>query len=186
MKSLIEDQSEILCVESLSENLRRKINDFLSRPLIAKIATINADGSPHVVPVIYSWDGMNLYLIGRKRASWIENIRRDPRVAVLVDDPNPPNSRVLIQGEAMIVGTDWVEMGKKMLEKYMGKEMSQKYLEGTIDQPRWIIKIVPKKITSWIISEKDAVTRKAWHPRYYEPGTKWYEEYIKEVGSFKS
>lgn len=164
----------------LSENLRRKINDFLSQPFIAKIATVRADGSPYVVPVIYNWDGEYIYVIARKRAAWIEHIRRDPRVAVLIDDPKPPHPRVLIEGEAEIVGTDWVEMGKKMLEKYMGKEMSQKYIEGTIDQPRWVIKITPKKVTSWIISEEDAVTWRVWHPRYYEPGTKWYNEYIRE------
>lgn len=167
-------------MESLSEHLRRKVDDFLRRPLIAKIATVRADGSPYVVPVIYNWDGQNVYIIGRKRAAWIEHIRREPRVAVLIDDPNPPHPRVLIEGEAEIIGTEWVEMGKEMLEKYLGEEMSQKYLEGTIDQPRVVIRVIPKRITSWIISKEDAVTRKTWHPRYYEYGTKWYEEYIRE------
>jgi len=81
------------------------------------------------------------------------------------------------------VGTEWIELGKEMLERYMGKELSRKYLEGTMDQPRWLIRITPKKITSWIISEEDAATKKTWHPRYYEPGTKWYEEYIREKAS---
>jgi len=43
------------------------------------------------------------------------------------------------------VCTEWIELGKKMLEHNMGKEMSQKYLEGTIDQPRWLIRITSKK-----------------------------------------
>jgi len=161
----------------------RKIDDFLQRPLIAKIATVRPDGSPYVVPVIYSWDGRYIYVIGRKRSAWIEYLRREPRVTVLIDDPNPPHPRVLIEGIAEIVGTDWIELGKKMLEKYMGKELSQKYLEGTIDQPRWLIRITPNKFTSWIVSEEDAASRRAWHPRYYEPGTKWYEEYMREKSS---
>jgi PPOX class probable F420-dependent enzyme len=164
----------------MEEQKMRKVDEFLRRPLIAKIATVRPDGSPYVVPVIYKWDGQFIWVIGRKRSAWIEYIRREPRVAVLIDEPNPPHPRVLIEGEAEIVGTEWLELGKEMLERYMGRDLSQKYLEGTIDQPRWLIRITPKKITSWIISMEDAATKKTWHPRYYEPGTKWYEEYMRE------
>jgi len=58
-------------------------------PLIAKVATVKADGSPFLVPVWYEWDGEACYLVIRQRANWLKNIKHEPRVTVLLHNDRP-------------------------------------------------------------------------------------------------
>jgi PPOX class probable F420-dependent enzyme len=51
----------------------------------AAVATINADGSPHVVPLWFVWPEEAIYLSTRREGRTWANIERDPRVAVTID-----------------------------------------------------------------------------------------------------
>jgi general stress protein 26 len=118
--------------------------------------------------------------VGRKRSSYVNDIRRDGRVCVLIDEDKLPLRKVIIEGGAEVVGTDWIDIGKRMAVRYLGPDVGPKYLEGTRDQPHWVIRITPKKITTWKVPPESAERKEAWHPRYYEPGTRWHMEYQKE------
>jgi len=159
---------------------KEQMDEFLQGPHLARIATVKQDGSPHVVPVWYDWDGQTLYVVARKYSAWVDHVRREPRVAVVIDDQSPTLPKVVIEGEAHIEGSDWLEIGKRMVVRYFGPELGPKYLQGTIDQPRWVVKIIPQRITTWFIPQEAAGGRQSWHHRYYVPGTKWYEEFIRE------
>jgi PPOX class probable F420-dependent enzyme len=58
---------------------------------VARLATVNADGSPHLVPIVFALAGETLYSAvdakpkRSRRLRRIENARERPRVAVLVD-----------------------------------------------------------------------------------------------------
>jgi PPOX class probable F420-dependent enzyme len=58
---------------------------------VARLATVNADGSPHLVPIVFALAGETLYSAvdakpkRSRRLRRIENARDRPRVAVLVD-----------------------------------------------------------------------------------------------------
>ncbi len=165
-----------------------QINEFLVKPNIARLATVKPDGSPFSVPVWYEWDNDDkcLYIVGRRRSSWIENIRHEPRVCVLIDSSEPPYPKVLIEGIANIIGfelKDWIDIGKKMSNRYLEEGTGSKYLEGSMDQPRCTIRISPKTITTWVSvpdSELQQHPRLDWPSKYYEPGTRWYDEYLAE------
>jgi hypothetical protein len=50
---------------------RREIDEFLSGRWVARLATIGADGYPHVYPFWYYWDGECFYLTAtRTRGSY--------------------------------------------------------------------------------------------------------------------
>ncbi len=159
---------------------KEEMEAFLKGPNIARLAVVKDDGSPFIVPVWYEWDGHAIYVVGRKRSEWVNYIRRDNRVCVLIDEDKPPLRKVIIEGCAEIVGSDWMEIGRRMVVRYLGPDVGPKYLEGTLDQPRWVIKITPRKITTWMVPPEFAASKEAWHPRYYEPGTKWYAEHQRE------
>jgi len=161
---------------------KEEMDDFLKGPYLARIAVVKEDGSPFIIPVWYEWDGSFIYVVGRKRSEWVNYIRRDNRVCVLIDEDKLPLRKVIIEGHAEIIGTDWVEIGKRMVIRYFGPEVGPKYLEGSLDQPRWVIKITPRKIITWTVPPEFAGGKEAWHPRYYEPGTKWYAEYLQDKG----
>src|SRR5215471_12924551 len=99
---------------------KQEMDKFLQGPHVAKVATVKPDGSPFVVPVWYEWDGTTLLFGGRKKSSWVEHIRRNSRIAVLIDGPDPPYPKVIMEGVAEIVGGDWVDMGRRMVIRYFG------------------------------------------------------------------
>jgi PPOX class probable F420-dependent enzyme len=161
---------------------KTEMDDFLSGPKIAKIATVRKNGSPDVAPVWYYWDGESCYVVGRKKAAWVKNIKREPRVTVLIDDSTPPYSKVVMEGKAKIVGTqldDWIDIGRQMVKKYYGPTAGDSYLEGSKDQPRTTIRITPKRIMTWATPSDEAMARNprlAWASRYYVKGTKWHDQ----------
>ena len=78
---------------------------------VATLATVSADGRPHVVPVVFALDGEDLVTSvdgkpkqGRVLAR-IENVRRDPRVSLLADHYEEDWSRlwwVRVDGAASV------------------------------------------------------------------------------------
>jgi len=58
---------------------------FLAEQRTCRVATINPDGTPHVTPVWYVWDGEALWILSITRSQRWANLQRDPRVAVVID-----------------------------------------------------------------------------------------------------
>ena len=64
-----------------------------------KLATVRADGSPHVAPVWYDIDddGSLVFNTGESTVKG-RNLARDPRASFCVDDERPPFSFVVVEG----------------------------------------------------------------------------------------
>ena len=142
---------------------RREIDELLARPVIARIATVRPDGSPHVAPMWQQWDGDAMWVIPRSRSSWLENLLQEPRVCIsCADDIDPDHARVTIDGVAEVVAGpiglvgQVKEIANDMAIRYMGPD-GPAYAAKTANRLRYLIKVVPTKITSW---------RGEWHPRY--------------------
>jgi PPOX class probable F420-dependent enzyme len=66
--------------------LSLQLQDFLSRPIFAVLATINADGTPQQTVVWYEVRGDTLVLNTAAARVKDRNLRRDPRASVCVTD----------------------------------------------------------------------------------------------------
>lgn len=176
--SLASTEPKVFLLPSMD---KQEINSFLEEPNIARIATVDEEGVPYVVPVWYDWDGQYLYIVGRKYSKWVEHLRRKPRVSILIDEDAWPYRKVIFRGRAEILGGEWAELGRRMSIKYHGPEIGSKYFEGTFDQPRWVVRVKPLQTTSWMLPPNYDGGREGWHHRYYEQGSRWYKEYQKET-----
>ncbi|MFN2538512.1 MAG: pyridoxamine 5'-phosphate oxidase family protein [Mycobacteriales bacterium] len=58
---------------------------FLQAQRTCRVATIGADGSPHVSALWFVWDGSALWMNSVVASQRWTNVVRDPRVSVLVD-----------------------------------------------------------------------------------------------------
>jgi len=67
----------------------------------ATLATVRADGSPHVVPVGFVLDGDDWVLMTSTDSVKGRNLRRDPRVSLCVDDLDP-QAFVTVTGTAAL------------------------------------------------------------------------------------
>lgn len=62
-----------------------ELDSFLSEERTCRVATVSADGRPHVTPLWYVWDSKSLWLYSITRSQRWVDLRRSPQVAVLVD-----------------------------------------------------------------------------------------------------
>jgi PPOX class probable F420-dependent enzyme len=77
--------------------------DFaFATPRTAKLATVRADGSPHVAPVWVALDGDEIVFTTGETTMKGKALRRDLRVALCFDDETPPFAFVVVEGEARI------------------------------------------------------------------------------------
>jgi PPOX class probable F420-dependent enzyme len=137
---------------------KKEIFEFLSGPIVARIATVKEDGSPYIAPIWQFYDGESMWVIPRERSAFVQHIKRDPRVAVSCAFDTAPWTRILIEGRAEIVEGPkpidglMAEIGNKMTVRYLGEHGSE-YANLTFDRQRYLIKIIPDKITTWTGSE---------------------------------
>ena len=143
-----------------------EINEFLSTPVIARLATIQPGGAPYIAPVWQQWDGETMYIVGRAGSQFVEHVLLEPRVSVsCADDVNPEHARVLIEGTAEILegpapmAGKMLQVAEEMAVRYMGPD-GPMYVRKKVDRPRCLIAIKPDSIVSWSGGD--------WHPRYVD------------------
>jgi pyridoxamine 5'-phosphate oxidase family protein len=61
---------------------------FLSQSRLARVATASCDGQPHVVPVVYEFDGSAFYFTGwnLEKSLKFRNLAENRKVALVIDD----------------------------------------------------------------------------------------------------
>src|SRR5262245_41681751 len=126
-----------------------ELEDFLSHSrAFVKIATIDEDGWPMVNPAWYTYEDGNFYVVTKEKTSFCQNLMRDPRTTLLIDNPELPYKRVLVRGMAEVVDEDWHERGRQMVLHYLGPD-GFAYYDATTDLPRVTIRVKPLRITTW-------------------------------------
>ncbi|MEU5050378.1 pyridoxamine 5'-phosphate oxidase family protein [Streptomyces sp. NPDC021096] len=63
-----------------------ELDAFLTAQRTCRVATAGRDGRPHVSALWFVWDGRALWLYSLTRSRRWADVRRDPRLAVIVDD----------------------------------------------------------------------------------------------------
>ena len=59
---------------------KEEMNRFLSTPRLARIATIDENGKPHIVPVWYYYDGTNILVPTMKGTKRARNMQKNIRL----------------------------------------------------------------------------------------------------------
>jgi PPOX class probable F420-dependent enzyme len=117
----------------------------------AKLATVRADGRPHVAPVWYDVDesGALLFNTGADTVKG-RNLARDGRAAICIDDDRPPFSFVMLEGRVEIV--EDLDQVRKWAERiggrYMGRERAAEYGERNGVPGELLIRLRPDSVHS--------------------------------------
>lgn len=139
-----------------------EMNSFLLGPWLGRLACLKPDGWPYIVPVWYHWDGVGFWVVPRARSAWAHYMALDPRVCLVVDEPDPPIRKVTCEGTAVVVEAGvgpyldngeksvWGKIGDKYTgPRYLGQERSEEYRGSVNVEPCWTFKIVPRRILTW-------------------------------------
>jgi PPOX class probable F420-dependent enzyme len=124
--------------------LKEKQVQLLLDKNFASIATVNADGSPHVTPVWVDWDG-EAVLVNTLRGRVKErNIARHPRVEILVYNLENPYQYVRVSGEAELVEENAEEHIDTLTKKYLGED---RYPWRAPGDTRVIVRVRPDRVS---------------------------------------
>ena len=139
----------------MNDSITPEVSEFIRDHRVARLATVDDAGSPHVIPVCYAFDGARIYTaldlkpkrVESRMLKRVRNILENPRVALVIDDFSESWSElayVLIHGAACIVDNgEEQRLGEGLLRsKY------PQYRE-LLEPGATIISITPEKIISW-------------------------------------
>jgi PPOX class probable F420-dependent enzyme len=130
----------------MSQAIPDKYRDLFTKRAFASLGTLMPDGSPQVTPVWCDSDGEHVIVNSAKGRQKDKNIRRDPRVALAVIDPDNPYRYLEIRGRVVEI----VEHGAdahidKMAKKYLGAD---KYPYRQPGEVRVMYKIQPERVST--------------------------------------
>ena len=126
---------------------------FLALARTCRVASTSYDGSPHLSALWFVWDGSSIWLNSLVSSLRWANLRRDPRLSVLVDDGDSYDTLrgVEISGRATVVG-EVPRIGEPSTELVVPEQMyAKKYGAGTVGHDglhAWL-EVVPVRIVSW-------------------------------------
>jgi PPOX class probable F420-dependent enzyme len=126
-----------------------EVRAFLSEGTrTGKLATTSADGHPHVSPVWFVLDGDDLvFTTGRDRAKG-KHLRRDPRVALLVDDEQPPFAFVHVRGRATLTdeAPDLGDWTTQIAARYMGADQAEAFGQRNAVPEELLVRVTPERV----------------------------------------
>ena len=100
-----------------------KFTDLFEKRAFAHLATLMPDGSPQVTPVWFDKDDDFILVnsaIGRQKD---RNVRRDPRVALSIQDPDDPYRYLQIRGVVEVITTEGADdLIDHLAKKYTGAD----------------------------------------------------------------
>ena len=131
-----------------------EIAEFLSGSHTLQVASINADGTPHLAAMFYAVvDGqVGFWTYGKSQK--VVNLRRDPRITVMVETGKAYEELcgVMITGRSRLVEDreGVTAFGELLYPRYFG-ELNDAAREGVAytGQKRVVVFVEPVKVVSW-------------------------------------
>ncbi|MGW7089340.1 PPOX class F420-dependent oxidoreductase [Streptomyces sp. NPDC054871] len=130
----------------MAAELSDRLKALLDTPVFISVATIQPDGTPQVSPVWVKRDGDELLFsttLGRRKE---KNLRRDPRVTVLLQPFDAPYTYAEIRGEASMTTEGGPELIDELALKYTGLKYVEFNPSSVNDEPRVVVRVTPRKV----------------------------------------
>lgn len=130
----------------MSQSIPDKYRDLFAKRAFASLSTLMPDGSPQVTPVWVDLEG-DLVIVntahGRQKD---KNMRRDPRVAMAIIDPENPYRYLEIRGRVAEITEEGADAHiDKMAKKYLGAD---KYPYRQPSETRVMFKIQAQRVNT--------------------------------------
>jgi PPOX class probable F420-dependent enzyme len=133
-----------------------EVLEFLQRSRTATVASIGPGGLPHLIAMWYGVIGNAIYLETKAKAQKAVNLRRDPRMAFMVEAGSSYDTLrgVSLEGSATIIepfdGREYWDAAVNVYERYVGPygEDAWPAVERMMNK-RVVVKLVPDRVRSW-------------------------------------
>ncbi|WP_409497101.1 PPOX class F420-dependent oxidoreductase [Amycolatopsis sp. cmx-11-12] len=99
---------------------QERLRELLDSPVFATIATIQPDGTPQQSVVWILRDGQEVLFMMAVGSRKERNIRRDPRISVLVSPPDAPYTYAVLRGTVALETEGRFRLRDNLSMKYIG------------------------------------------------------------------
>ena len=126
-----------------------QVRDFLGHGTrTAKVATVMQDGRPHVMPVWFVLDGDQLLFTTGADSVKGRNLRRDPRIALLVDDETPPYAFVHVRGRVTVHEDldELLRFATAIGARYMGEDQAEGLGRRNAVPGELLVRVTPERV----------------------------------------
>jgi PPOX class probable F420-dependent enzyme len=132
-----------------------EIAEFIDHSRTATMATLSADGKPHLIAMWYAVVDGEIWFETKAKSQKAVNLRRDPTITVMIEDGKTYDTLrgVSIDGRAEIVDSDpdlLLRVGISVWERYTGPYTDE--MKPFVDQMmnnRIAVRVVPTRTRSW-------------------------------------
>ena len=129
---------------------------FTNTQRVARLATADVDGHPHIVPVCYAYDGTHFYIpldekpkrVDESKLRRVRNILARHEASLLIDQYDDDWSRlgyVLVHGQAGLIQPDDPRHAQALV---LLRERYVQYRSMELEKHA-VINITPDSVTSW-------------------------------------
>ncbi|MGW0188532.1 pyridoxamine 5'-phosphate oxidase family protein [Streptomyces sp. NPDC003362] len=131
-----------------------ELDAFLAAERTCRVATVSADGTPHVSPLWFVWDDGSLWLYSITRSKRWADLRGDARVAVVVDAGREYDE---LRGAELSGTVEFVGEAPRTGEPHPGLERVERLFAGKYfgldslphDGRHAWLRLAPDTIRSW-------------------------------------
>jgi PPOX class probable F420-dependent enzyme len=104
--------------------------ELLASAIPARLAYIGTDGAPRVVPIWFHWNGREMIMASPPKAPKLRALRKNPKVAVTIDDNQFPHRVLMLRGTVRLEDVDGVVPEyAQAAERYFGPEQGQAWVK---------------------------------------------------------
>ncbi|MEW2624220.1 PPOX class F420-dependent oxidoreductase [Streptomyces sp. NPDC048106] len=130
----------------MSAALSDRLKSLLDGKVFIVVGTIQSDGSPQMSPVWVKRDGEDILFSTTADRRKKLNLDRDPRVTVVVMNPDQPYEYAEIRGTAELTTDGGQSLIDELSLKYTGKKYAEFNPEAAKDAERVVVRITPRKV----------------------------------------
>jgi PPOX class probable F420-dependent enzyme len=128
----------------MPQAIPEKFLDLFQKKAFASLVTLMPSGSPQVTPTWCDYDGQNVLINSARGRQKDRNMKRDPRVALSILDPENPYRYMEIRGTVVEITENGADDHiNRMAKKYLDKDLYPLRKAGEV---RVIYKIQPQRV----------------------------------------
>ena len=116
-----------------------------------KLATVRADGRPHVTPIWFVVDGDSLIFNTWHTSAKARHLRRDPRASLVVDLEEPPFGYVKVDGSVTITQdpSEVKRYATLIGGRYMGLDRAEEFGKRNGVEGELVVRLPMETVTAY-------------------------------------
>jgi PPOX class probable F420-dependent enzyme len=132
-----------------------EVGDFLSEQAIVQCATMSPAGRPHMVPLWYLAEGLELTAWTYAKSQKARNLERDPRATLGIEEGVAYHELrgVMLEADVELErdGDRVADLGLSLYERYTGADLGSDVRQMVMAQaPKRVgMRFVPTRVVSW-------------------------------------